>query len=429
MTRSDAARGRAARRGRDARRVRRVRRRGRARGDGGRAARGRAARADGPAAQPRPAQDGGAGRRQRPHPHRGHAQPGRPPRSPPARGGWSRRASRSHTRPAGTGLKTEDDPLWDDAPWPWSRSMRRCTSWRTPSRDGRDRGHRAALRVLLRAGLGYADDGHFAREVTKRRLPIVGKGSGVFSFIHVDDAAAATVAAMERGGARHLQRRGRRTGADARLGAGLRRGRGREAAAPRAGLARAPGRRALRRGMANAAARRLEREGAARARLAAAATRAGARAFARQPRSGMRERVDLARPPAPMRRSRGRGSSAATSRWTSSHSAPRRSEPDNRRPRHVVAPRPRRPAEAPRRTSRARHPGRVGTPHDGDRGPWCDGGRDQAGDRDPPAPWRRRRRTGSPVRVPRASRCGRGRPSGLECERQTVQRTSGNRAS
>src|SRR5204863_9281858 len=25
--------------------------------------------------------------------------------------------------PSGQGLKTEDDPLWDDAPWPWSRSV------------------------------------------------------------------------------------------------------------------------------------------------------------------------------------------------------------------------------------------------------------------------------------------------------------------
>jgi nucleoside-diphosphate-sugar epimerase len=35
--------------------------------------------------------------------------------------------------------------------------------------------------------------------VSKRRFPIVGKGAGVFSFIHVADAAAATVAACERG--------------------------------------------------------------------------------------------------------------------------------------------------------------------------------------------------------------------------------------
>ncbi len=35
--------------------------------------------------------------------------------------------------------------------------------------------------------------------IRKRGLPIIGKGTGVWSFIHVDDAASATVAAMERG--------------------------------------------------------------------------------------------------------------------------------------------------------------------------------------------------------------------------------------
>jgi nucleoside-diphosphate-sugar epimerase len=35
--------------------------------------------------------------------------------------------------------------------------------------------------------------------VRKRRLPIVGDGGGVWSFIHVDDAAAATLAAITHG--------------------------------------------------------------------------------------------------------------------------------------------------------------------------------------------------------------------------------------
>lgn len=48
-------------------------------------------------------------------------------------------------------------------------------------------------------GSSYAADGAMADEVRKRRFPIVGKGTGVFSFVHVDDAADATVAAVERG--------------------------------------------------------------------------------------------------------------------------------------------------------------------------------------------------------------------------------------
>ena len=48
-------------------------------------------------------------------------------------------------------------------------------------------------------GSSYAANGHQAEEVRRRRFPIVGGGEGVFSFLHVDDAAAATLAACERG--------------------------------------------------------------------------------------------------------------------------------------------------------------------------------------------------------------------------------------
>jgi nucleoside-diphosphate-sugar epimerase len=42
----------------------------------------------------------------------------------------------------------------------------------------------------------YARDGHLGREVSRRRFPIVGAGTGTFSFLHVGDAAGATVAAL-----------------------------------------------------------------------------------------------------------------------------------------------------------------------------------------------------------------------------------------
>jgi len=35
--------------------------------------------------------------------------------------------------------------------------------------------------------------------IRKRRMPIIGDGKGVWSLVHVDDAAAATVAALTRG--------------------------------------------------------------------------------------------------------------------------------------------------------------------------------------------------------------------------------------
>jgi nucleoside-diphosphate-sugar epimerase len=48
-------------------------------------------------------------------------------------------------------------------------------------------------------GTSYAADGAQSLMVRKRRFPIVGDGAGVFSFIHVDDAAAATVRAIDHG--------------------------------------------------------------------------------------------------------------------------------------------------------------------------------------------------------------------------------------
>ena len=47
------------------------------------------------------------------------------------------------------------------------------------------------------AGTIYARDGTFANGVMQRRIPLVGDGAGVYSFIHVSDAAAATVAALQ----------------------------------------------------------------------------------------------------------------------------------------------------------------------------------------------------------------------------------------
>ncbi|HEV2875538.1 MAG TPA: NAD(P)-dependent oxidoreductase [Thermoleophilaceae bacterium] len=48
-------------------------------------------------------------------------------------------------------------------------------------------------------GTYYADDGSMAQDVRRRRFPVIGKGTGLYSFVHVDDAASATVTAVERG--------------------------------------------------------------------------------------------------------------------------------------------------------------------------------------------------------------------------------------
>lgn len=52
---------------------------------------------------------------------------------------------------------------------------------------------------LYGAGTYFDAQGDFVRQARRRKLPIVGAGQGTFSFVHVDDAAAATVCAVERG--------------------------------------------------------------------------------------------------------------------------------------------------------------------------------------------------------------------------------------
>jgi 2-alkyl-3-oxoalkanoate reductase len=90
----------------------------------------------------------------------------------------------------GSWVKTEDDPL-DPAPVAGTRASNAAMR----HLDGvvTDAGG-----VALRYGgfYGAADDG-WVRPIRKRQFPIVGSGAGVLSFIHLDDAAAATVLAVE----------------------------------------------------------------------------------------------------------------------------------------------------------------------------------------------------------------------------------------
>jgi nucleoside-diphosphate-sugar epimerase len=97
-------------------------------------------------------------------------------------------------------VKTEDDPL-DPAP---PRSMRRTLA----AIEHLERAvvgaygiEGLALRYgnLYGPGTGTALDGPIAEMVRSRRLPIIGDGAGVWSYVHVDDAAGATLAAIERG--------------------------------------------------------------------------------------------------------------------------------------------------------------------------------------------------------------------------------------
>jgi 2-alkyl-3-oxoalkanoate reductase len=97
-------------------------------------------------------------------------------------------------------VKDEEAPTLAEAP---PRFQSGLTAALTSEREALDAEGMEGL--VLRYGQFYGPGSYFdrgasiAKQVEKRRFPIVGKGSGVFSFIHVDDAADATVAAVERG--------------------------------------------------------------------------------------------------------------------------------------------------------------------------------------------------------------------------------------
>jgi nucleoside-diphosphate-sugar epimerase len=100
-------------------------------------------------------------------------------------------ASARYVRDGGM-VKTEDDPL-DPRPVP---SMRETDA----AMRHLDRAVTEAGGIALRYGgfYGAANDA-MVGPVRKRQFPIVGDGGGVSSFIHLDDAAAATVLALEQG--------------------------------------------------------------------------------------------------------------------------------------------------------------------------------------------------------------------------------------
>ena len=100
----------------------------------------------------------------------------------------------------GEGLKTENDPLLSEAGGAFGSGVSALREMEAMVL-GTDGLAGLVLRYGFFYGPGtyYAADGTSTHDVRRRRLPIVGKGSGVFSFIHVDDAADATLAAVERG--------------------------------------------------------------------------------------------------------------------------------------------------------------------------------------------------------------------------------------
>lgn len=104
------------------------------------------------------------------------------------------------TAPVGPAIHDEDAPLFLDAPKAFApaiaaaHAMEQCVT-QTAGVEG----------VVLRYGFfygpgtAYAVDGGTGGEIRRRRFPQVGPGTGLSSFVHIQDAAEATVAALDGG--------------------------------------------------------------------------------------------------------------------------------------------------------------------------------------------------------------------------------------
>jgi 2-alkyl-3-oxoalkanoate reductase len=101
----------------------------------------------------------------------------------------------------GGAIKSEDDPLDPEPPQELRRSLDAIRHLEKAVTQARDVGG-----VVLRYGAFYGRDtglfdGSFVEQVARRRVPVIGRGDGWWSFVHIEDAAAATALAIERGAA------------------------------------------------------------------------------------------------------------------------------------------------------------------------------------------------------------------------------------
>ena len=100
----------------------------------------------------------------------------------------------------GPGLADEDTALAFDASPAVAAGVRELTELEhrllgNPNMEG----------IVLRYGFFYGPgtwfnpDGDVAQQVREQQFPIIGNGEGVWSWLHIEDAAIATIAAAERG--------------------------------------------------------------------------------------------------------------------------------------------------------------------------------------------------------------------------------------
>jgi nucleoside-diphosphate-sugar epimerase len=100
--------------------------------------------------------------------------------------------------PEGDWVKVEDAPLYLDAPSPWGSAVAAIAELERQVLEAQGMDG-----VVLRYGYLYGDGtwyghgGQISEAVREGRLALIGDGEGRHSFLHVDDAAAAAIAALD----------------------------------------------------------------------------------------------------------------------------------------------------------------------------------------------------------------------------------------
>src|SRR6516162_269828 len=100
----------------------------------------------------------------------------------------------------GSAVKTEQDPFDPDPPANQARSLQAIRYIENAVVNaGRIEGIALRYGNFYGPGTGLDLGGDIVAQVRKRMLPIIGNGAGIWSFVHMDDAAAAAIAAIEHG--------------------------------------------------------------------------------------------------------------------------------------------------------------------------------------------------------------------------------------
>ncbi len=97
----------------------------------------------------------------------------------------------------GSGIRTEEEPLYLDAPGAHGKVVAAVAA-----AEAATLGATEVAGVVLRYGALYGPGTYFAageaypRMLERRLLPIIGEGRGVWALLHIDDAVAATVRSL-----------------------------------------------------------------------------------------------------------------------------------------------------------------------------------------------------------------------------------------